>query len=354
MTLEAATETLAYRALALQVACRAVNRCPDRASARARMAEAIERIGRQVKAAKGFLGRDVQLVVLPEYFLTGYPLGESIPEWADRAALAPGGPEYEALARIASDNDVHLAGNAYETDTAFPGIYFQASFVIAPAGHTVLRYRRLVSMFAPTPHDVWDRYLDLYGLDGVFPVASTGIGRLAAIASEEILYPEIARALALRGAEVFVHSTSEVGSPRLTPKDVAKRARAIENLAYVVSANTGGYQDADLPGESTDGMSKIVDYLGEVRAEAGFGESAIACAEIDLAALRRYRRRPGMGNLLARQRLELFAPVYGGGNSVHPANTLLDAEGRVVVPQRSRFAATQQAVIERLTRLGLV
>lgn len=353
MTTATPAESPSYRALALQIACRAVNRCPDRATARARMAEAIGRTGRQVRAAKGFLGQDVRLVVLPEYFLTGYPLGESIPEWADKAALAPDGPEYEALGRLASDNDVFLAGNAYETDPAFPNLYFQASFVIDPAGQVALRYRRLISMFAPTPHDVWDRYLELYGLDGVFPVARTSIGRLAAVASEEILYPEIARALALRGAEVFVHSTSEAGSPRLTPKDIAKRARAIENLAYVVSANTGGFQESDLAENSTDGMSKVVDYLGEVRAEAGFGESSVACAEIDLAALRRYRRRPGMGNLLARQRLELFAPVYAG-SPVHPANSLLDAEGRVVTPQRAQFAATQREVIERLERLGLV
>jgi len=348
------TEThLAYRALALQVACHAVNKCPDRTSARARMASSIERIDRHVRAAKGFLGPDVRLVVLPEYFLTGYPIGESIAEWADKAALAPEGPEYAALARIAQDNAVFLSGNAYETDAAFPGLYFQASFMIDPAGQTVLRYRRLVSMFAPTPHDVWDRYLELYGLDGVFPVADTAIGRLAAIASEEILYPEIARALALRGAEVFVHSTSEVGSTRLTPKDIAKRARAIENLAYVVSANSGGFLDSDLAAHSTDGMSKIVDFLGEVRIEAGFGESAIACAEIDLAALRRYRRRPGMGNLLSRQRLELFAPVYGG-DPFYPANTLLGPDGQVVTPDRAHFAATQRAVIERLARLGLV
>jgi predicted amidohydrolase len=343
----------AYRALALQVACHPVNRCPDRDSARQRMSQSLEHVGRAVRAAKAFLGPDVRLVVLPEYFLTGYPLGESVAEWRDKAALEPDGPEYATLARIAADNGVFLAGNAYETDEAFPGLYFQASVVIAPDGRTVLRYRRLVSMFAPTPHDVWDRYLDRYGLEGVFPVAQTEIGRLAAIASEEILYPEIARAHALRGAEVFVHSTSEIGSPRLTPKDVAKRARAIENLAYVVSANSGGFRDADLPGASTDGMSKIVDYLGEVRIEAGYGESAVACAEIDLAALRRYRRRPGMGNLLARQRLELFAPVYAGP-PVHPANSLLDAGGAPIVPDRSQFLATQRAVIERLERLGLV
>ena len=343
----------AYRAVALQLACHAVNRCPDRASARARMAESLARIARQVRAARAFLGSDVRLVVLPEYFLTGYPLGESVPGWREKAALDPDGPEYEALSRIAQDNSVFLAGNAYETDAAFPDLYFQASFVIEPAGSVVLRYRRLVSMFAPTPHDVWDRYLDLYGLEGVFPVASTAIGRLGAVASEEILYPEITRALALRGAEVIVHSSSEVGSPALTPKDVARRARAIENLLYVVSANTGGVLDVDLPGNSADGLSKIVDFLGEVRAEAGFGESVVACAEIDLAALRRYRRRPGMGNLLSRQRLELFADLYGS-RSVYPANTLLDEQGAARVPERAHFAATQQQVIDRLAAAGLI
>jgi CTP-dependent riboflavin kinase len=60
-----------------------------------------------------------------------------------------------------------------------------------------------------------------------------------------------------------------------------------------------------------------------------------------------------MGNLLSRQRLELFAAVYGGA-SVYPANTLLDANGAVVVPERSHFLETQRRVIERLASLGLV
>jgi hypothetical protein len=79
----------------------------------------------------------------------------------------------------------------------------------------------------------------------------------------------------------------------------------------------------------------------------------VACAEIDLAALRRYRRRPGMGNLLSRQRLELFAPIYGGA-PVYPANTLLGQDGSVTVPERSHFIETQRQVIERLVALGLV
>jgi predicted amidohydrolase len=345
-------EVTAYRALALQLTCHAVNGCQDRASARAKMLDNVARVDRAVAGSKGFIGPDLRLVVLPEYLLTSYPLGETIPGWLDKAALEPAGPEYDALGAIAQKHDVFLAGNAYEADAHFPGFYFQTSFCLAPSGQVVLRYRRLVSMFAPTPHDLWDRYLDIYGLEGVFPVAKTAIGRLAAIASEEILYPEIARALALRGAEVFLHSSSEVGSPLSTPKDVAKRARALENLCYVVSANTGGITGVDMPGNSADGRSKIVDYLGEVRAEALTGESSNACAEIDLVALRRYRRRPGMGNLLSRQRLELFAAAYSG--SMYPANTMLGPDGAPRVPDRQHFIATQRAVIDRLARDELI
>ena len=254
---------------------------------------------------------------------------------------------------MAGDNGVYLSGNVYETDPNFADLYFQTSFVVAPNGDTVLRYRRLISMFAPTPHDVWDRYLDTYGIDAVFPVADTDIGRLACCASEEILYPEICRAHVLRGAEVILHSTSEVSSPQLTPKDIAKRARAIENIAYVVSANSGGIVDSPILTNSVDGMSKVVDYKGQVLASADVGESMCANAEIDLAALRRYRRRPGMPNVLARQRLDLFASTYAE-TSIYPANSLLDENGEHVVPERSHFIETQRRVIDELIGKGLI
>lgn len=337
-----------YRALALQVPCHAINDCGDRATARARMASAVERIHRAVAGSLAFIGGDCRLVVLPEYVLTGHPLGEPVPVWADRAAVEPDGAEEAALASVAQRNGVYLAANLYETDPLFPDLYFQASVVFGPAGETVLRYRRLNSMFAPTPHDVWDRYLEAYGLDGVFPVADTPIGRLAAVASEEILFPELVRCLAVRGAEVLVHSTSEVGSPDLTPKDVARRARAIENLVYVVSANTAGIEGSPIPSASADGGSQVVDHEGRVLAVAGPGASMVANATIDLGALRRARRRPGMANLLGRNRFELYAPVYAT-TSFHPPNTL---DG--VVPERSGFAREHGRVLEQLDRDGVI
>lgn len=341
-----------YHALALQVRCRAVNRL-GAAEARRSIHNSIATCAAQVAACKAFIGSDTRLVVLPEYFLTGFPLGESIADWGKKAALDMDGAEYEALGKACQDNKLFLSGNAYERDPAFPGLYFQTSFIIAPNGDVIHRYRRLISMFAPTPFDVWEPYLDQYGMEGVFPVTETVLGRLATVASEEILYPEISRALALRGAELILHSTSEIGSPEATPKDVAKRARAIENQLYVVSANSAGIVGTPIPDASTDGMSRIIDFRGNVLAAAATGESMVANHEIDMAALRRCRRRPGMGSLVSRQRMDLYACISGFA-ARYPANTLLNDSGTPLVPERGHFINTQRAVIDQLIKANLI
>lgn len=333
----------AYQALALQVRTRAVTGLA-RDEARAAIGAAIERIGRQAAASLAWHGPDTRLVVLPEYALTGFPMRESVPAWAELAALDPAGPEYEALGALARRLGVYLAGNAYETDRHFPGLYFQACWLIAPDGDVVLRYRRLHSMYSPSPYDVWDRYLDVYGMDAVLPVARTELGAVAAVASEEIGYPELSRALALRGAEVLVHPTSEASSPELTPKAVARRARAVENTVYVVSANSGGLTGTPMGADSTNGGSEIVEFTGRPLARAGPGESVVACAELDLAALRRARARPGMGNLLSRTATGLWAEEYARHDVVRP-NSLAGAAAR---PDRERFVRRQREVIDRL------
>lgn len=339
----------AYRALALQVRTRTVTGM-GRAQARAAISAAIDRIGQAAQAAIGWHGADTRLVVLPEYVLTGFPAGEPVPAWAERAAVDPGGPEYEALGNLAQRLGVFLAGNAYETDPHFPDLYFQASWLIAPSGDVALRYHRLHSMYSPSPYDVWRRYLDIYGIDAVFPVARTELGAVAAIASEEICYPELARVLALRGAEVFLHSSSEISSPELTPKAVARRARAFENTAYVVSANSGGLTGSPIPADSASGGSEIIDFTGRALAAAGPGESIVACAELDLGALRRARSRPGMGNLLSRTKAALWAEEYGRHDVERPGG--LEAAG--AVPGPAFFARRQQEALGRLREAGVL
>ncbi len=336
-----------FRAMGLQIKGRGVAKM-DTPSARASIMDSITRVDNTIAAARGWLGSDLNVVVVPEYFLTGYPMGDTIEEWAEKGAIAHDGKEFEGLSNIAQKNSIYLSGNVYELDPNFPKIYFQSCFILDPSGECILRYRRMHSMFSPSPWDYWDKYLEIYGEDAVFPVAHTEYGNLATIASEEIQYPELARALAFKGAEVFLHSTSEVGSPMLTSKDVAKRARAFENCAYVVSANSAGLDGSAVPMNSTDGMSKVVDYNGLVIAEAGYGETMNAHASLDVIALRRQKNKPGLNNVLSRTKSQLWADVYRNYDVVSP-NALLKKE-----PERSFFIERQQSVIEKMRKIGII
>jgi predicted amidohydrolase len=334
-----------YRALALQTRCDAINAIADPAEARTLMAASIARVDQQVGASKAFIGDELRLVVLPEYFLTGFPVRPDLATWQARACLRPDGAEYRALGVVAAKHGIFLSGNAYEIDPAFPDLFFQVSFILDPHGARILCYRRLISMYTATPHDVWTQFVAHYGAEAALPVVDTELGRLACVASEEILFPEVARALVLKGAEVLLHSSSEVGSPQLTKKGIAKRARAIENLAYVVSANSAGIYGAGIPANSTDGGSQVIDIEGRVLVEASPGESMVAHAEIDLNCLRRARSRIGMDNYLARLRTEPFAASYQ--RPVFPADQLANA-----TPSRATFRAAIEQGIQTLKARG--
>ena len=339
-----------YKALALQTECKAVNRCASREEARPIMHGSIARIRGQIFSALAFHGRDLKLVCLPEYFLTGFPAGESAKDWQRKGAIEMNGPEYEALGKLATDVDMYIGGNAYEIDPYFPDIYFQTSFIVAPNGNVELRYRRLISMYAPSPYDVWDKYMEHYSEDDLFPVIETPLGRLAALASEEIRYPEISRILAGRGAEVILHPTSEAASTQMTYKNVAKLARAQENQCYIISANSAGITGTALAPYSTDGRSQIVDDRGIILAETSGGESITAYADIDIAALRYRRQRNGMDNMLARQPMELYAREYAKLD-MHPKGSLGDG---TKPPAKDFYRKRQDAVVAKLVKKGII
>lgn len=341
-----------YAALALQTLCNAVNQDRSRSDAHARMRRALARVGAEIMAAKGFLkgfnGYDLKLVVLPEYWMTGFPLGETREEWRAKAVVDQTGDFAEALGAIAKKAGIYLCSNHYENDPAFPDLYFQANVVYSPKGAAILRYRRMISLYSPSPYDVWEKFVAAYGEDAAFPVVETEIGVLGTIASEEILYPEIARMSVFKGAEILLHPTSEVGAPGLTPKDIAKRARALENLAYVVSANSAGITGTPVPRNSTDLMSKIVDFKGAVLAEAGPGETMNANAILDLGALRETRKKTGMSNFLSRLPLAAFREGYA--REFAPPNGAPD--GKMI--ERAEAIKRQQAVIDRMRKDGVI
>ena len=71
-----------YSALALQMDCHAVNGLADRAAVEQAMSNTLDRVDQAIAGSKGFIGTfsgdTLRLVVLPEYFLTSFPMGESI------------------------------------------------------------------------------------------------------------------------------------------------------------------------------------------------------------------------------------------------------------------------------------
>ncbi|NBX16359.1 MAG: nitrilase [Proteobacteria bacterium] len=345
------TSPALYQALALQLRCHAINSLSDVTAAREHITAQIARVGKSVAANKAFVGASCKLIVLPEYILTGFPLRESFSEWREKACLEPVSPEMDALCRIASKNDVYLALNAYERDAHFRDIFFQGCFLISPQGRIVLHYRRMNSVFSPTPCDVWSKYLDIYGEDALFPVADTELGRMAFIASDEILFPEVARMALMKGAEIFLHPSSETHGPMASGKDLCKQARAVENLAYVISANTAGITGTDVAGESADGGSRIIDFRGRILAAAGSGESLNANAEISLTALREARRQAGMQNLVSRQKFQQYASFYARAESVR-SNALAQNSGENA--DRSALVKLQTETIARLEQKGVL
>ena len=92
------------------------------------MAQNLARVGASVAASKGFIrqfsGIDVKLVVLPEYFLTGFPMGESIPVWRDKAALAIDGPEYQGAGGHRREVRRLSGGQCLRSGPALPGTVF--------------------------------------------------------------------------------------------------------------------------------------------------------------------------------------------------------------------------------------
>ena len=121
-------------------------------------------------------------------------------------------------------------------------------------------------------------------------------------------------------------------------------ARSIENMAYVVSANSAGIADIDIPFSSTDGGSKVINYEGLVLAEASPGESIVAHATVDLEALWHHRQRVAMSNYIARQRFELYADSYAQ-HRFYPPNSISKN------PDFSKkdFVGIQAKVIQKLS-----
>lgn len=211
------------------------------------------------------------LVMLPEMWTTGYALADLAGNLADRGDSPTGA----MLSRLARECGVYLGGSvAVERN----GQVCNEATVYGPDGALLSRYDKvhLVPMMDEPRYLVAGNDLAVAPLDGA---------RAGLAICYDLRFPEMARTLALRGAELLLYF-AEWPAVRLHHWRTLLMARAIENQCFVLGCNRVG-QDAnsDFPGHAM-----VVDPWGNVLAEGGEDETIVR-ATIDLAQVAEVRTR---------------------------------------------------------------
>lgn len=227
-----------------------------------------------LKKAKGLIeeavGQGAKLIVLPELFNTGYRVEEYD---MDLAETIPG-PTTSWMGELCRDNDIYVVGCILENSNT-AGLVYDTAVVVGPGG-MVGTYRKI---------HLWDAENTRFTKGEDFPVFDLGFARVGVQICYEVGFPEGARILTLKGADIVVFP-SAFGKARLYAWDVATRSRALENGLYVIASNRTGTEK----GETTfGGMSRIVNPQGMVLAEAT-QEDEMIVSEIDLNLVAKQRR----------------------------------------------------------------
>jgi predicted amidohydrolase len=339
-----------WRATCIQTINHVVNHVATREEAMAIVHRSLDRWISFIGPISRGTSKDIRnLVLFPEFALTGFPVLETAEEWIEKACIRIPGPETQRLQEAARKFGVFIGANAYEFDPQWPGRYFNCCFLIDPSGEVILKYKRVNTVHSPSPHDFMDRYFEHYGVEGAFPVVKTELGNIGMFPCGEIMYPEAARVLMMRGAEVILHPTSDHGPSSTIGWEQCKRARAAENMVYLVSCNSGG-MTGPLPNNNNMGHSKIIDYNGNILANSGgAGESTVASAMIDVQGLRVLRQEVGPLNRIARQRTEMYMRVYNDA-SFYPPNRFVEK----TMGSKAEISQIMRETMERLSARGVV
>jgi len=272
-------------------ACQTDFPCPaDRTEMAARTKRMCELIEQTAEGYEPFF--DVRYFVFPE-FAHAAPIYETVGQLRERLAVEVPNEHTDAYARLARKLGCYIqTGTFLEADPAHAEVLFNTTVLIGPQG--VLSKYRKVNPWIP-----WELHASPHDIAGYeaepFPVVATELGRLGVAICYDYLFPETIRQIAFGEAEVIARVSAYMDPWGATPPmdwwTLFNRARAVENMVYIVAANQGASL-AGYPPFSWPGGSMVVDYDGRIlaQAEAGPGEKVVV-APIDIAALRAERER---------------------------------------------------------------
>jgi deaminated glutathione amidase len=243
----------------------------------ANLLEADRLISRAVATGAG-------LVVLPENFAL---MGLSEQDKVQAREVDGRGPVQDFLAQQAARHGIWLVGGTVALEASVAGKVRAASLLYDDTGACVARYDKM-HLFDVQLVDSAEHYIESETIEpgDQVVVVDTPLGRLGLAVCYDLRFPELFRRMLDEGMELLTLPSAFTAITGKAHWEALLRARAIENLCYVVAAAQGGYH---VNGRETHGDSMIVDPWGVVLDRLPRGSGVIS-AEIDRERLANTRR----------------------------------------------------------------
>lgn len=237
--------------------------------------------GRLIKEAAV---RGAAMVVLPETFAM---MGAHETDKVKIAETFGDGPIQSFISQQARKYGVWIVAGTIPIRSDDPSRAYAASIMYDAKGNVVARYDK-IHLFDVMLSENQEVYTESdTTVPGHEPViVDTPLGKVGMSVCYDLRFPELYRRLSEQGAQILVIPSAFTELTGKAHWEVLIRARAIENLCYVVAPGQGGFH---ISGRTTYGHSMIVDYWGRIRdvREKGAG---VVLADIDLEALEHTRK----------------------------------------------------------------